>query len=68
MSRNEITGDKLVSKISNKNWEDGYDRIFPKEKKETHVKDIRYTGCTGKAGVGCDPSCSSREVCGREEA
>ena len=34
-STNEITGDKLTSKIGNKKaYDDGYDRIFSKEAKD----------------------------------
>lgn len=29
---NDITGDKLQSKVSNQNFEDNFDRIFRKEK------------------------------------
>lgn len=28
MGTNDITGDKLISKPNNKNYEEGYDRIF----------------------------------------
>lgn len=31
-NKNDITGDTIISKISNKNYEDGYDRIFGKSK------------------------------------
>lgn len=31
-SKNDITGDKLISKVNNKNYDDGYDRIFDKSK------------------------------------
>ena len=34
-TRNDITGDELKSKLSNKNFEDNFDRIF--RKKETDV-------------------------------
>lgn len=33
-SRNEITGDALVSKKNNDNYRDNYDRIFGKKKQE----------------------------------
>jgi hypothetical protein len=33
---NSITGDKLMSKQNNKNYEDGYDRIF-KDKVDLHT-------------------------------
>lgn len=32
-SRNDITGDKLQSKVNTKQYEDGYDRIFGKKDK-----------------------------------
>lgn len=34
MSKNDITGDNLTSKAPNKAYDDGWDRIFGKEKKE----------------------------------
>mgnify|MGYP007061990738 CR=1 FL=1 len=37
-SRNDITGDEIKSKASNKAYEDNYDRIFGK-KKQTLLKD-----------------------------
>lgn len=33
-STNDITGDKLKSKVSNQAYDDGYDRIFSREAKE----------------------------------
>jgi hypothetical protein len=33
-SRNDITGDSLVSRVSNKQYADNYDRIFGKKKKD----------------------------------
>lgn len=52
-SRNDITGDKIQSKISNKLYEENYDKIFgSKQKKEVStVKD-----CTSCKRVGCDYS------------
>lgn len=32
MGKNDITGDTLVSKVQNKAYDDGYDRIFGKNK------------------------------------
>ena len=37
-SKNDITGDEIKSKASNKAYEDNYDRIFGK-KKQTPLKD-----------------------------
>ncbi len=34
MSRNPITGDELKSRVNNKAFEDGWDRIFGKKFKE----------------------------------
>jgi hypothetical protein len=34
MSRNDITGDSLVSKTANQAYRDGWDRIFGKKKEE----------------------------------
>lgn len=34
MSKNDITGDNLTSKAPNKAYDDGWDRIFGKKKKE----------------------------------
>lgn len=31
MSTNDITGARLVSRVNDKNYEDGYDRIFKKK-------------------------------------
>jgi hypothetical protein len=31
MSRNEITGDEIKTKVTSKEYEDGYDRIFKKK-------------------------------------
>lgn len=33
-SRNDITGDSLISRVSNKQYADNYDRIFGKKKKD----------------------------------
>lgn len=33
-TRNDITGDSLVSKTNSKAYEDNYDKIFSKKKKE----------------------------------
>lgn len=41
-TRNSITGDKLISKLINKNYEDGYDRIFKKE----IIYNFKYTNGT----------------------
>lgn len=32
-SKNDITGDKLISKIPTKEYQDNYDRIFRREQK-----------------------------------
>jgi len=45
-STNEITGDKLQSKISTKAYDDGYDRIFSKEAKEKLKTVEEFTGGT----------------------
>ena len=37
-TKNDLTGDKLQSKISNKNYRDNWDAIFSKKKKEKDVK------------------------------
>jgi hypothetical protein len=37
MSKNEITGDNLISKKNTKAFEDNFDRIFGKKKKEKYV-------------------------------
>jgi len=34
-SKNDITGDEIKSKASNKAYEDNYDRIFGKKKQNT---------------------------------
>ena len=38
-TKNDITGDEIKSKSSTKSYEDGYDRIFGKKKKERTLKD-----------------------------
>ena len=39
-TKNDITGDEIKSKSSTKAYEDGYDRIFGKKKKEKKLKDV----------------------------
>lgn len=34
MSKNDITGDRLVSKVNSKEYEDNYDRIFRQKEKK----------------------------------
>lgn len=38
-AKNDITGDEIKSKSSTKAYEDNYDRIFGKKKKEKTLKD-----------------------------
>lgn len=38
-AKNDITGDEIKSKASTKAYEDNYDRIFGKKKKEKTLKD-----------------------------
>jgi len=45
-SKNEITGDKLISKQSNKAFDEGYDRIFRKDSVEK-VPDDSCKSCEG---------------------
>lgn len=60
MSKNDVTGDKLISKINNKNFEDGYDKISgfgKKEKKpdeEWDEKRIDIVGQNGNVGYDLD--------------
>ena len=61
-SHNEITGDKLQSKLSTKAYDDGYDRIFSKEAREKlHTVEERkgpcqlHDGCVEECGT-CTPS------------
>ena len=61
-SHNDITGDALVSKRSNDNYRDNYDRIFGKKKKENDnagtnadgsavsVSSVSGTGSAGACG------------------
>jgi len=37
MSKNDITGDKLISKTNTKSYEDNYDAIFKKQVDELHT-------------------------------
>ena len=34
MSKNDITGDRLVSRVNTKEWDDRYDSIFKRTKEE----------------------------------
>lgn len=58
MSKNDITGDKLISKVSTKEYESNYDRIFGQKKvkkvsklsedwNETRMDIIGQNGNTG---------------------
>ena len=38
-AKNDITGDEIKSKASTKAYEDNYDRIFGKKKKERTLQD-----------------------------
>ena len=33
-TKNDVTGDSLTSRVSNKKYDEGWDRIFGKKKKE----------------------------------
>lgn len=41
-SRNPITGDRLVSRVSSKEYEDNYDRIFRKKKEKKMTKNSMW--------------------------
>ena len=45
-AKNDITGDALKSKVSNKKYDEGWDRIFGKKKnkeeKPVHPAETRY--------------------------
>lgn len=51
MARNEITGDEIKSKTNTKEFEEGYDRIFKKDKEPTQLR-----GC-GNAQCYCTGAC-----------
>ena len=61
-STNEITGDKLTSKIGNKKaYDDGYDRIFSKEAREKlHSVEERKGPCQlhDACAEDCNCACS----------
>lgn len=40
MGKNDITGDSLTSKVPNKAYDDGWDRIFGKKKKDGAVAQL----------------------------
>lgn len=37
MSSNDVTGARLVSRVNDKNYEDGYDRIFRKKEQDVSI-------------------------------
>ena len=37
-THNDITGDALVSRVSNSKYAEGYDRVFGKKKENTNVE------------------------------
>ena len=51
MSRNNITGDRLVSKISNTNFDDGFDKIDFKPY-HCECKTKCYKGCANTPSGG----------------
>lgn len=55
MSTNDITGARLVSRVNDKNYEDGYDRIFRKK-----VEDccINYEPGTQTEDCDCSGFCT----------
>jgi hypothetical protein len=40
--KNNITGDNLISKVNTKSYDDGWERIFGKKKKEKVECDLSY--------------------------
>ena len=70
VAKNEITGDKIQSKLSNKQYEDNFDKIFskkdtvespplPTDKPLEHAEDwdearIDVIGCNGNDGLHYD--------------
>lgn len=59
-SHNDITGDALVSRVSNSKYAEGYDRVFGKKKEKQNagtnadgdtvsVPPVPSAGCTGQA-------------------
>lgn len=43
-AKNDITGDKLISKVSNNKFRDGYDTIFNRDKCERCGKTLAPAG------------------------
>ena len=39
-TKNDVTGDSLTSRVANKKYDEGWDRIFGKKKKEEENVDI----------------------------
>ena len=68
MSKNDITGDKLISKPSSATYADGWEMIYGKKKGENIVKeDTSDSRCSSQAGKSDTTSCPCGEVCSREE-
>jgi hypothetical protein len=42
-TKNEITGDTLITKSSNKKYDDGWERIFGKKKRHTYKDSLYFT-------------------------
>ena len=44
-TKNDVTGDSLTSRVSNKKYDEGWDRIFGKKKKEEENVDTVCNKC-----------------------
>lgn len=53
-TRNDITGDALISKTNSKEYEDNWDRIFGKKKKEETFDEDRIDIIGQNGNIGYD--------------
>lgn len=62
-SRNPITGDKLQTKPSTKEYRDGWDRIYTQEDKmkKTLVQQSELKPCPNPNGCFCDGTCLTKK-------
>jgi hypothetical protein len=51
-TKNDMTGDTLISRVSNKNYNDGWDRIFGKKSQKEKQQDMTELNCDGNRERG----------------
>ena len=53
-TKNNITGDTLITKVNNKNYEDNYDKIFGRKQNDSKQDDLDNSRSREDNGVLCE--------------